>query len=151
MKRFMIYDMQTDMEIEVVEAYSVNEAELNFLKNHSEYGSNDIYALTYVEEETDIQEEKEMLNQEMLNEIGTYMNDEVREWVHDCYMGCEPEEFLKQYYLRLIYEYGEEAGDEFEILLSCEFGINIMDYVSLSEKWDAIDMYENTDEYGTEI
>ena len=88
--------------------------------------------------------EKAMLNQKLLNIIATYMDDEIREWCHDSYMGCEPKEFLKQYFLRLIYEKGEEAGDEFEILLSCEFGINIMNYVSLAEKWNAIDMYEDT-------
>lgn len=92
-----------------------------------------------------------MLNQKTLDVIATYMNDEIREWCHDTYMGCEPEVFLKQYYLRLIYEQGEEAADEFEEILSCEFGVSIMDYVSASEKWDAIDMYESTDEYGSEL
>ena len=89
---------------------------------------------------------KIILCDEQMQTIATYMNDEIREWRHDTYMGCEPEVFLKQYYLRLIYEQGEEAADEFEVILSCEFGINIMDYVSLAEKWNAIDMYEDTKE-----
>lgn len=45
MKKYMIYDMQTDEEIESVFAYNVDAAELNFLKFHPEYGSLDIYAL----------------------------------------------------------------------------------------------------------
>lgn len=61
---------------------------------------------------------KIILCDEQMQTIATYMNDEIREWCHDTYMGCEPEVFLKQYYLRLIYEQGEEAADEFEEILS---------------------------------
>lgn len=46
MKEFMIYDMQTDEELGTVKAWDVVEAEINFLKDHAEYGSLDIYALS---------------------------------------------------------------------------------------------------------
>lgn len=51
MKTYKIYDMNTDEEITEIRAFSVVEAERKFLKNGTEYGSNDIYALSIEEDE----------------------------------------------------------------------------------------------------
>lgn len=46
MKKYNIYNMNTDQKIGEVEAASVNSAELKFIKSQNEYGSDEIYALT---------------------------------------------------------------------------------------------------------
>jgi hypothetical protein len=57
------------------------------------------------------------LTQEVLDEIATYMNDEIREDLHfDMASSCEPEEFLRAYV---------ERDSEFENLLRIEFGIEL--------------------------
>ena len=92
---------------------------------------------------------KRIISEELLSNIATYMDDNIREWCHDVYMGKEPEEFLKGYYLRLAYEQGPEAIDNFCEILRNEFDINIYDYVSYEEEDEALGMYEDTNEYGT--
>ena len=46
MKKYIIYDMQTEEKLGEVMAYDVVNAELKFLKNNYNFGSNDIYALS---------------------------------------------------------------------------------------------------------
>ena len=57
-----------------------------------------------------------ILTQDLLNEIATYMNDEVRENLHLEIASCTPELFLKEYIKR-------DAG--FKNLLVSEFGIEM--------------------------
>ena len=92
---------------------------------------------------------KRIISEELLNNIATYMDDEIREWCHDIALGKEPEEFLKQYYLRLAYEKGEDALDDFKKILYYEFNIDIYDIVDVREEEEALELYEGTDEYGT--
>ena len=46
MKKYYIYDMNTDEKIGEVMANTVVNAELKFLRESGEYGSDEIYALT---------------------------------------------------------------------------------------------------------
>lgn len=54
------------------------------------------------------------LDQELMDTIATYMDDEIREQVHGELAPCEPEEFLERYL---------ELDPEFLELLENEFGI----------------------------
>lgn len=56
------------------------------------------------------------LNQKLMNAIASYMNDEIREELHNEIAPCEPEEFLKKYM---------ERDPDFEELLEREFGIEL--------------------------
>lgn len=94
---------------------------------------------------------KRIITDELMQEIASHMDADVREWAEHTYSYYENEEILKQYYLRLIYEKGEEKGDEFDWMLWNDFGVDIMEYVTPEEKLDSIDMYENTDKNGTWI
>ena len=51
MKKYYIYSANTDKKIGEVNATSISSAEIKFVKNHIEYGSNEIYALTTNEDE----------------------------------------------------------------------------------------------------
>ena len=92
---------------------------------------------------------KRIISEELLSNIATYMDDNIREWCHYIYMGKTPEKFLKGYYLRLAYEQGQEAIENFSDILRTEFGINIYDFVTYEEEADALRMYGYTNEYGT--
>lgn len=83
---------------------------------------------------------KEITNK-VLESVAVYMDDDLREWTHYHYCGESNEEFLKQYFLRLCYEQGEEKAEEFEQLLWNEFEIDIDDLVSYEEKRNAIEEY----------
>lgn len=56
------------------------------------------------------------LTQEDLDVIVTYMNDEIRERVHNNMSYDTPEEFLREYV---------EIDSDFEYLLKCEFSIEL--------------------------
>lgn len=56
------------------------------------------------------------LTQEDLDVIATYMNDEIRECVHNNMSYDTPEEFLREYV---------EIDSDFEYLLKCEFSIEL--------------------------
>lgn len=56
------------------------------------------------------------VNQVMLDDIATYMVDEIREQVHCELAPCMPEEFLTRYL---------HLDPEFEELLSSEFNIDV--------------------------
>ena len=56
------------------------------------------------------------INNELMDTIGSYMNDETRETVHFELSPCTNEEFLKRYI---------ELDPDFEDLLYKEFGIEI--------------------------
>ena len=56
------------------------------------------------------------LTQEELDNIATYMNDEIREDLHFDLAPCTPEEFLKAYV---------KADPDFEELLKSEFSIEL--------------------------
>lgn len=58
--------------------------------------------------------EKISLDQELMDTIATYMDDELREHVHRELDPCEPEEFLRRYL---------EFDPEFLELMENEFGI----------------------------
>ena len=81
------------------------------------------------------------ITEKKLEAIEAYMDDDLREWTHYHYCGESNEEFLKQYFLRLCYEQGEEKAEEFEQLLWNEFEIDIDDLVSYEEKRNAIEEY----------
>lgn len=81
------------------------------------------------------------ITEKKLEAIEAYMDDDLREWTHYHYYGGNNEEFLKQYFLRLCYEQGEEKAEEFEHLLWNEFEIDIDDLVSYEEKRNVIDEY----------
>ena len=51
-----------------------------------------------------------------MNAIASYMDDEIREELHNEIAPCEPEEFLKKYM---------ERDPDFEELLESEFGIEL--------------------------
>ena len=74
------------------------------------------------------------ITEKKLEAIEVYMDDDLREWTHYHYCGESNEEFLKQYFLRLCYEQGEDKAEEFEQLLWNEFEIDIDDLVSYEEK-----------------
>lgn len=74
------------------------------------------------------------ITDKILESVAVYMDDDLREWTHYHYCGESNEEFLKQYFLRLCYEQGEEKAEEFEQLLWNEFEIDIDDLVSYEEK-----------------
>lgn len=81
------------------------------------------------------------ITDKILESVAVYMDDVLREWTHYHYCGESNEEFLKQYFLRLCYEQGEEKAEEFEQLLWNEFEIDIDDLVSYEEKRNAIEEY----------
>ena len=81
------------------------------------------------------------ITDKVLESVAVYMDDDLREWTHYHYCGESNEEFLKQYFLRLCYEQGEEKAEEFEQLLRNEFEIDIDDLVSYEEKRSAIEEY----------
>lgn len=56
------------------------------------------------------------LDQELLDTIGTYMDDDKREQVHFELAPCEPEKFLKRYL---------ELDPDFEDILKSEFSIDL--------------------------
>lgn len=56
------------------------------------------------------------LDQELLDTIGTYMDDDKREQVHFELSPCDPEEFLKRYL---------ELEPDFEDILKSEFSIDL--------------------------
>ena len=56
------------------------------------------------------------LNTEEMENIATYMNDEIREDLHFEMAPCEPEEFLRAYV---------EKDPDFEELLNSEFSIEL--------------------------
>lgn len=56
------------------------------------------------------------LTQEDLDVIGTYMNDEIREYVHNDMLYDTPEDFLREYVV---------LDPDFEILLKSEFSIEL--------------------------
>lgn len=57
------------------------------------------------------------VNQVRMDEIASYMNDEIREQVHAELAPCTPEEFLTRYL---------HLDPEFEELLSSEFNIDVV-------------------------
>lgn len=81
------------------------------------------------------------ISDELMKEITKHMNEEVKDWTEHTYLCCENEEFLKQYFLRLIFDEGEEVADSFEWLLWNEFNVDIMHYVTYAEKMDAVNMF----------
>ena len=81
------------------------------------------------------------ITDKVLESVAVYMDDDLREWTHYHYCGESNEEFIKQYFLRLCYEQGEEKAEEFENLLWNEFEIDIDDLVSYEEKRNAIEDY----------
>lgn len=81
------------------------------------------------------------ITDKVLESVAVYMDDDLREWTHYHYCGESNDEFLKQYFLRLCYEQGEEKAEEFEQLLWNEFEIDIDDLVSYEEKRNAIEEY----------
>lgn len=81
------------------------------------------------------------ITDKVLESVAVYMDDDLREWTHYHYCGESNEEFLKQYFLRLCYEQGEEKAEEFEQFLWNEFEIDIDDLVSYEEKRSAIEEY----------
>lgn len=56
------------------------------------------------------------LTQKEMDTIASYMDDEIREDLHDEIAPCEPEEFLKKYV---------ERDPDFEELLKNEFSIEL--------------------------
>ena len=60
--------------------------------------------------------EEYKLNTEEMENIATYMNDEIREDLHFEMAPCEPEEFLRAYV---------EKDPDFEELLNSEFSIEL--------------------------
>lgn len=56
------------------------------------------------------------MNEEEWENIATYMNDKIKEELHNTITPCEPEEFLKAYV---------ERDPDFEELLSSEFSIEL--------------------------
>ena len=60
--------------------------------------------------------EEYRLNEEEMENIASYMNDEIREDLHFKMAPCEPEEFLKAYVAR---------DPDFEELLRSEFSIEM--------------------------
>ena len=81
------------------------------------------------------------ITEKKLEAIAAYMDDDLREWTNYHYCGESNEEFIKQYFLRLCYEQGEEKAEEFENLLWNEFEIDIDNIVSYEEKRNAIEDY----------
>ena len=60
--------------------------------------------------------EETKINQELMDTIASYMDDDKREHVHFELAPCEPEEFLKRYL---------ELDPDFEELLNNEFSIEV--------------------------
>ena len=60
--------------------------------------------------------EETKINQELMDTIASYMDDETRETVHFELAPCEPEEFLTRYL---------ELDPDFKELLNSEFGIEV--------------------------
>lgn len=56
------------------------------------------------------------MNEEEWENIATYMNDKIREELHNTITPCEPEEFLRAYV---------EKDPDFEELLNSEFSIEL--------------------------
>ena len=56
------------------------------------------------------------ISNELMENISTYMNDDIREELHFKLAPCEPEEFLKRYL---------ELDPDFEELLNNEFSIEV--------------------------
>lgn len=60
--------------------------------------------------------EETKIDQRLMNDIASYMDDEIREFLHTRLAPCEPEEFLEEYL---------KHDPEFEELLNNEFGIEV--------------------------
>ena len=78
------------------------------------------------------------------DEITNYMEENIREWTYYHYCCESNEKFLKEYFLRLIYEYGINEANAFDVLLWDEFNIDINDIVTFDEKEEALIAYEST-------
>jgi len=58
-----------------------------------------------------------MIKKDEMKIIENFMLEDLREWVHYHYAPCTNEEFIKQYYLRLYHENGEDMASQFVYLL----------------------------------
>lgn len=101
---------------------------------------------TYKEEIKMMNVSKEVIERINLywEEITNYMEENIREWTYYHYCCESNEKFLKEYFLRLIYEYGIDEANAFDILLWDEFNIDINDIVTFDEKEEALIAYEST-------
>lgn len=78
------------------------------------------------------------ISESTMRAIETHLDLNLREWVHFHYSPCSPERFLKEYSLRLAYEYGEDELDAVSEILYYEFGIDLSDFYSDLELDDAL-------------
>ena len=101
---------------------------------------------TYKEEMKMTNTNKEVIERINLywDEITNYMEENIREWTYYHYYCESNEKFLKEYFLRLIYEYGIDEANAFDILLWDEFNIDINDIVTFDEKEEVLIAYEST-------
>ena len=66
----------------------------------------------------------EIITQDKLDVVATYMDDDIRETVHSAVAPCTPAEFLETYIMAL-HNLSDSMADEFEDLLHREFSIDV--------------------------
>lgn len=68
-----------------------------------------------------------MIKNDEMKIIENFMLEDLREWTHYHYAPCTNEEFIKQYYLMLQRENGEDMAEQFGYLLRELINFDIYD------------------------
>lgn len=109
-----------DLVIERIHTESMTGINIIFESDYSYFGYANNMAKSDLEPAIEFlesyEEETDSINQELMDTIATYMNDEIRERVHFELAPCSPKEFLKRYL---------ELDSDFAELLYNEFGIGV--------------------------
>lgn len=76
------------------------------------------------------------------NDIAYHMQPHIKDWAEYHYAGYDYEILISRYYLRLLYECGQQEADEFDDYMFCTYGYDVDDYVSRYAKECAILWHE---------
>lgn len=113
-------DERKNVFIERIQAELITGVNIVFESDFSYFGYANNMAKSGLESAIDFlesyEEETDSIDQELMDTIATYMNDEIRERVHFELAPCSPKEFLKRYL---------ELDADFAELLYNEFGIGV--------------------------
>lgn len=113
-------DTKKDMVIERIHTESMTSINIVFESDYSYFGNTCNMVKSGLESAIEFlnsyEEETDNIDQEFMNTISTYMDDETREQVHLELAPCSPKEFLKRYL---------ELDADFAELLYNEFGIGV--------------------------
>ena len=116
-------DTKKDMAIERIHTESMTGINIVFESDYNYFGNTSNMVKSGLESAIEFlesyEEETDSIDQELMNTIAIYMNDEIRERVHFELAPCSPKEFLKRY-LELDPDFSELLYNEFDIELDNE-------------------------------